>query len=80
MGPTGLADGAVGLPSVALRDGCGPLWLEACFLGREKGAALLGMNLSSKRGCARLGKSPRALTQWLPPADAAQQRAHGDQN
>lgn len=87
--PTGTGDGAVptespqpreGFLSVALCDGCGVLRLEACFLGREKGAALVETNFSSKRGCARLRKSPWALTQRLPPADAARQRAHGDQN
>ena len=88
-GPTGTGDGTVpaespqpreGFLSVALRDGCGTLRLKACFLGREKGAVLVEMNSSSKRGCAQLRKSLQALTQWLPPADAAQQRAHGDQN
>lgn len=75
MGPTSTGDGAVPAESPRPReeflcDGCRALQLEAHSLGREKGAALVEMNFSSKRGCAGLRKKTlQALTQWCLPAE-----------
>lgn len=51
----------------------------ARFLGREKGTTLGEMNSSSKRGCAQFRQCPWLLLCGSLPADAARQRAHGDQ-